>query len=126
MPDQQYEALRRLASQHPHIEVQRFTPTFQALMQQAVLSISMAGYNTCMNVLKTGTRALVLPFTGHKNDEQTIRAKKLETTWAAHRLGAGRPDSRSAGCKDRGVFDDAPPWPAFHQYRRRDTYGGYH
>lgn len=79
MPGQQYEALRRLASQHPHIEVQRFTPTFQALMQQAVLSISMAGYNTCMNVLKTGTRALVLPFTGHKNDEQTIRAKKLET-----------------------------------------------
>lgn len=79
MLDQQYEALRRLASQHPHIEVQRFTPTFQALMQQAVLSISMAGYNTCMNVLKTGTRALVLPFTGHKNDEQTIRAKKLET-----------------------------------------------
>jgi predicted glycosyltransferase len=78
MPDQQYEALRRLASQHPHIEVQRFTPTFQALMQQAVLSISMAGYNTCMNVLKTGTKALVLPFTGHKNDEQTIRAKKLE------------------------------------------------
>ncbi len=78
MPDQQYEALRRLASQHPHIDVQRFTPTFQTLMQQAVLSISMAGYNTCMNVLKTGTRALVLPFTGHKNDEQTIRAKKLE------------------------------------------------
>ena len=78
MPDQQYETLCRLASQHPHIDVQRFTPTFQALMQQAVLSISMAGYNTCMNVLKTGTRALVLPFTGHKNDEQTIRARKLE------------------------------------------------
>jgi len=78
MPDQQYETLCRLASQQPHIEVQRFTPSFQALMQQAALSISMAGYNTCMNLLKTGTRALVLPFTGHKNDEQTIRAKKLE------------------------------------------------
>lgn len=78
MPDQHYEALCHLASQQPNIEVQRFTPAFQALMQQAALSISMAGYNTCMNVLKTGTRALVLPFTGHKNDEQTIRAKKLE------------------------------------------------
>lgn len=78
MPDEHYEALRRLTSQQPNIEVQRFTPAFQALMQQAALSISMAGYNTCMNVLKTGIRALVLPFTGHKNDEQAIRAKKLE------------------------------------------------
>lgn len=78
MPDQHFDALCHLASQHPHTEVRRFTPAFQALMQQAALSISMAGYNTCMNVLKTGTRALVLPFTGHKNDEQTIRAKKLE------------------------------------------------
>jgi predicted glycosyltransferase len=78
MPDEQYEALRHLASQQRHIEVQRFTPLFQSLMQQAALSISMAGYNTCMNILKTGTKALVLPFTGHKNDEQTIRANKLE------------------------------------------------
>ena len=78
MPDQQYEELRRLAGQVPHIEIQRFTPVFQSLMRQATLSISMAGYNTCMNLLNTGTRALVLPFTGHKNDEQTIRARKLE------------------------------------------------
>ena len=78
MPDQRYEELRRLAGQNPHIEVHRFTPAFQSLMQQAALSISMAGYNTCMNLLTTGTRALVLPFTGHQNDEQTIRARKLE------------------------------------------------
>ena len=51
MPDQQYEELRRLAGQNPHIEVHRFTPAFQTLMQQAALSISMAGYNTCMNLL---------------------------------------------------------------------------
>src|SRR5262249_25649144 len=42
------------------------------------LSISMAGYNTCMNVLTTGCRALVLPFAMPGNEEQTIRATKLE------------------------------------------------
>jgi predicted glycosyltransferase len=78
MPDHQYEPLHALAIQHPHIEVRRFTASFQSLMRQAALSISMAGYNTCMNLLNTGTRALVWPFTGHKNDEQTIRARKLE------------------------------------------------
>lgn len=78
MPDDQYEPLQALAVQHPHIDVRRFTTSFQSLMRQAALSISMAGYNTCMNLLNTGTRALVWPFTGHKNDEQTIRARKLE------------------------------------------------
>lgn len=77
MPTPQYEQLQSLSAQVPHIEVQRFTHSFQSLMQQAALSISMAGYNTCMNLLNTGIPALVLPFTGHKNDEQTIRAKKL-------------------------------------------------
>ncbi len=78
MPDQQYEQLQRLAAQQQHIEIRRFTPHFQSLMKRATISISMAGYNTCMNLLTTGTRALVLPFTGHANEEQTIRAKKLE------------------------------------------------
>jgi predicted glycosyltransferase len=78
MPAQQYAQLQRLADQSAHIELDRFTPAFQSLMQHADLSISMAGYNTCMNLLKTGARALVLPFTGHQNDEQTMRARKLE------------------------------------------------
>jgi predicted glycosyltransferase len=47
-------------------------------MQQADLSISMSGYNTTMNILMTGVRAMILPFTGNNDQEQTIRAKKLE------------------------------------------------
>ncbi len=78
MPDHQYEQLQDFAAHAPHIEIHRFTHSFQSLMRQATLSISMAGYNTCMNILQTGTPAFVLPFTGHKNDEQTIRARKLE------------------------------------------------
>jgi predicted glycosyltransferase len=78
MPEQQYVELHELTAQCTHIQVSRFTSLFESLMHQATLSISMAGYNTCMNLLNTGTRALVWPFTGHKNDEQTIRAQKLE------------------------------------------------
>ena len=78
MPEYRYVELHELAAQYSHIQVRRFTSSFEPLMQRAALSISMAGYNTCMNLLNTGTRALVWPFTGHKNDEQTIRARKLE------------------------------------------------
>jgi hypothetical protein len=42
----------------------------------------MAGYNTCMNILTTQVRALVLPFTGGGNDEQTRRAQKLAAVGA--------------------------------------------
>ena len=59
----------------PYITVDRFTDSFPGWLTAADLSISMAGYNTCMNILQTGVPALVLPFM--QNKEQTMRAKKL-------------------------------------------------
>lgn len=58
-----------------NITVDRFTDSFPDWLTVADLSISMAGYNTCMNILQTGVPALVLPFM--QNREQTLRAKKL-------------------------------------------------
>lgn len=77
IPDAEFAALRAVVADQPHIVLQRYTTNFLHYMAQADLSVSMAGYNTCMNLLTTGTRALVLPFTGGDNDEQTIRAEKL-------------------------------------------------
>ena len=37
----------------------------------------MAGYNTIMDILSTGVRALVYPFAGDGEQEQTVRASKL-------------------------------------------------
>ncbi len=45
-------------------------------MKKADLSISLCGYNTTMNILRTGVRSLVLP--SNKDREQVIRAEKLE------------------------------------------------
>jgi predicted glycosyltransferase len=58
-----------------NITVDRFTDSFPDWLTVADLSISMAGYNTCMNILQTGVPALVFPFM--QNREQTLRAKKL-------------------------------------------------
>jgi predicted glycosyltransferase len=70
------------AAHSPSVTLERFNPRFLDCLANADLSISMAGYNTCMNVIATGVRALVYPFTGGDNEEQTTRARKLE------RLGA--------------------------------------
>jgi predicted glycosyltransferase len=78
LPAEDFNRLRQLAGEKPNIRIERFTPNFLDHLQHADLSISMAGYNTCMNLLTTGTPALVLPFAGNNNEEQTIRANKLE------------------------------------------------
>jgi len=57
------------------LRVDRFATNFSAWLQAADLSVSMAGYNTCMNILATGVPALVHPFA--QNREQDLRARLL-------------------------------------------------
>lgn len=78
MSDAEFAQLAALAAPQPQIDLERYTTHFCAELAAADLSISMAGYNTCMNIVTTGVPALVCPFTGNGNEEQTIRAAKLE------------------------------------------------
>jgi predicted glycosyltransferase len=69
-------AFRHLAaSSIPGLEVHRFAEDLRQQMSCADLSISMAGYNTCMDILSSRVPALVWPF--NQNREQPLRAKKL-------------------------------------------------
>lgn len=77
VPEEQFQSLQKQAAGRPNVTLQRHTTEFLAWLRQADLSISMAGYNTCMDIVATGVRALTLPFTEHENDEQTLRARKL-------------------------------------------------
>lgn len=78
LPDADCHALQALCSGHPHITVSRFAGDFLSVLRHADLSISMAGYNTCMDIIAAGIPAIVCPFTGNDNREQTIRAAKLK------------------------------------------------
>jgi predicted glycosyltransferase len=77
-PPEIFAALEAKAAQRPNVTLQRYTPNLLAHMHQADLSISMAGYNTTMNVLTSGVRAMVSTFTGNDDQEQTLRAERLE------------------------------------------------
>lgn len=77
MPDWKLLELQSMAIGCPNIRVDRYTPHLLNYMQRADLSISMSGYNTTMNVLTTGVRSMLLPFTGNDDQEQRIRAQKL-------------------------------------------------
>ncbi|WP_300464689.1 glycosyltransferase [Desulfobacula sp.] len=65
--------LRSFAGKNIHIE--EFTREFVSLLGASDLSISMAGYNTCMNIVAARVPSLVWPF--RQNREQRERALNL-------------------------------------------------
>ena len=58
------------------IRVRRYTRRFLDYLHAADLSISLAGYNTCMNLLVTRTPALVYPYSRQR--EQPMRVEKIK------------------------------------------------
>lgn len=61
----------------PGVVVERSRPDFTALLRTARLSISQGGYNTVMEVLDAGIRAVIVPYAGGLETEQTLRARRL-------------------------------------------------
>lgn len=71
--DDAFERLRRIPN--GRIRISRFTSDFLSYLAGANLSVSMAGYNTCMNIAAAQVPALVWPFP--QNREQGLRAARL-------------------------------------------------
>ncbi|MFZ0131833.1 MAG: glycosyltransferase, partial [Desulfobacterales bacterium] len=74
MPPDEFDRLRGLVDSG--VIVERFTPDFMSFLAAADLSVSMGGYNTCMNILASRVPALVWPYPGDR--EQGLRAGRLE------------------------------------------------
>jgi predicted glycosyltransferase len=58
------------------IRIRYFTSRFLDYLSAADLSISLAGYNTCMNLLAARVPALVYPYS--KQQEQPMRVEKIK------------------------------------------------
>jgi predicted glycosyltransferase len=75
LPDQEFQKLARLAAGEVGIVLEHSRPDFTTLLSNCALSISQAGYNTLMETLRAGARAVVVPFAGGQQTEQTLRAR---------------------------------------------------
>jgi len=75
LPDDVFEDLKSTAP--AGVVIERHRTDFPSLMANCRLSISQAGYNTVMDILMARPRAIVVPFAGGTESEQTIRAKLL-------------------------------------------------
>jgi len=59
------------------VVVERARKDFTSLLMNCDLSISQGGYNTVMEILYAGCRAVIVPYAGGIETEQTLRAKLL-------------------------------------------------
>lgn len=57
--------------------VERSRADFPALLRRAFVSVSQAGYNTTMDVMTSGAKPVVVPFTGNGETEQRARGARL-------------------------------------------------
>jgi len=82
LPQPRFERLQAMAD--PGSVVERARPDFTTLLANAELSISQGGYNTVMETLKFGRRAVVAPYAGGLETEQTLRAGLLAERGLIH------------------------------------------
>jgi len=75
IPDDGMQRLLRAAG--PAAVVERSRVDFPALLRGALISVSQGGYNTVMDVVVSGARAVVVPFTGRGETEQRARGARL-------------------------------------------------
>ncbi|MEK9969077.1 MAG: glycosyltransferase [Ferrovibrio sp.] len=70
----------------PGVIIEPVRHDFPGMLRHCLLSISKAGYNTMMETLGAGTRAVVVPFVGGNETEQALRAALLAKRGLLHML----------------------------------------
>jgi predicted glycosyltransferase len=70
-----FASLARSAS--PNLLLERVRRDFRSLLAKAAVSVSQAGYNTAVDVLRARCRAVFVPFEQGSETEQRLRAERL-------------------------------------------------
>src|SRR5258706_13742558 len=75
LPEEDFRRLAGLAAADSGIALERSRADFTTLLANCALSVSQAGYNTLMETVRAGARAVVVPFARGQETEQSLRAR---------------------------------------------------
>ena len=59
------------------VVLERYRQEFPGMLRRCRVSVSQAGYNTILDILAAGARAVVVPFASERETEQALRAERL-------------------------------------------------
>jgi predicted glycosyltransferase len=103
MPLQQVHAYKQEVKHselREYVKISRFHGDIPGLMRQSNAIVSMAGYNSCMEILQSGTPAVLMP-REQMRQEQSIRASRLAELGLAQHVPVGETKAL------RGAIEDA-------------------
>lgn len=78
LPEGEWQALQRNGADMHDLTMLRSVPDLFPMLQGAEFAICQSGYNTSLEVIGSGVRALMVPFLEAGEDEQLNRARQLE------------------------------------------------
>jgi predicted glycosyltransferase len=87
-PDDTIDRLRAAARGNARVTVEPTVADLSQEMRASRLSVSQCGYNTALDILRSRVPALVVPFAGNGDSEQTERATRLARLGAVRMLPA--------------------------------------
>jgi len=114
LPEAEQEVVRRRCEEMAKIQPERpvkfieFSPQLLEYMAAADLVVSMAGYNTLVEILTLGKRALVIPRVRH-NLEQFIRASLFERLGLIRMLHPDQLSPERTAEAIQAALDGPPP-----------------
>jgi len=88
----------------------RSVPNLRETLAGAAASVSQCGYNTALDLVRSGVPALVVPYYAEGEDEQLRRARRLEDLGALRVLEPDRLDgpALAAGIRETLRFRPQP------------------
>ncbi len=78
LPENEWQELKSQAKDCLGLTLLRNVPTMTDLLNSHSISVSQCGYNTVMDILKSGIAALVVPYSVGQENEQANRAERLQ------------------------------------------------
>ena len=109
MPDDAFQRLREHARGVPDLELLRSVPDLAAELVSATASVSQAGYNTTLEIVRARVGALVVPYVAPEEDEQLRRARRLARLGALRVLEALDAPVLAAEIRRLDGFEPATP-----------------
>jgi len=105
------KSARLMRTAPANITIEPARPDFRQMLYHAAASVSLCGYNTALDVLQSGVRAVFIPFDAGNEVEQGLRADALaELTGIAVLRNAELTPDALLGALDR-VVSDTPRAP---------------
>lgn len=106
----EFEALETMAGNGP-FQIRRFGPEFERCLHESALSISRAGYNTCVALLRSRARAVLVP--DPVMSDQGFRARRFAEVGLAAVVEGNPPDLGALMAAIEATLASSPPQHGF-------------